>query len=52
MDPATISVILSILVKFGPEAYKLAVGLFTKQTPVTPADFEALTAVINKPLHS
>lgn len=52
MDPATITVLLSILVRYGPDAYKLAVGLFTKPTAVTPADFDALTAIINKPLHS
>ena len=52
MDAATITLILQILVKYGPAAYTAAVGLFTKPTAVTPADFDALTAVLNKPLHS
>ena len=52
MPAATITLILQILVQYGPEAYQAAVGLFTKPTPVVPSDFDALTAVINKPLHS
>jgi hypothetical protein len=51
MDPATITIILSILVQYGPEAYKLALGLFTKPTSVLPSDFDALTLLVNKPLH-
>lgn len=51
MDAATITLILQILVKYGPDAYKAVVGLFTKPTAVTPADFDALTLIINKPLH-
>jgi len=51
MDVATITLILQILIKYGPEAYKVAVGLFTKPTAVTAADFDKLTAVVNEPLH-
>lgn len=52
MDPATITLILTILVKYGPEAYTSAVNLFTKQTPVTPEDFQKLADIVNKPLHT
>jgi hypothetical protein len=52
MDTATITLLLQILVQFGPDVYKLAVGLFAKPTPVVPADFDALTDIINRPLHS
>lgn len=52
MDPATITLILTVLVKYGPEAYLAAVNLFTKKTAVTPEDFQALADIVNKPLHS
>jgi hypothetical protein len=52
MDPATITLILTILVKWGPEAYLAAVNLFTKKTPVTPEDFQVLANIVNKPLHT
>lgn len=53
MTPATISLILQILVQFGPEAYAAAIALFNKPAAtVTPADFDALTLVLNQPLHT
>jgi hypothetical protein len=51
MDPATISLILTILVKYGPGAYAAALSLFTKPTGILPSDFDALTSIVNKPLH-
>lgn len=52
MDAATITLLLQILVQFGPEVYTAAVGLFKKPSAVTPADFDALTLILNKPLHT
>lgn len=52
MDAGTITLLLQILVQFGPQAYAAAVSLFSKPTAVTPADFDALTTIVNKPLHS
>lgn len=52
MTTAEVTLILQILIQFGPAAYAAAVALFQKSaTGVTPADFDALTAVVNKPLH-
>lgn len=52
MSAATITLLLQVLIQFGPEAYAAAVGLFKKPSAVTPADFDALTLIINKPLHT
>jgi hypothetical protein len=52
MSAATITLLLQILVQFGPEAYTAAVNLFKKPAAVTPADFDALTLTLNKPLHT
>jgi len=51
MPVETITLILQILVQYGPEAYKAAVALFTKPAAVTPADFDLLSVTLNKPLH-
>jgi hypothetical protein len=52
MDATTITLLLQVLVQFGPAAYAAAVNLFKKPASVTPADFDALTLVLNKPLHT
>jgi hypothetical protein len=51
MPVTTITLLLQILISYGPEAYKAALSLFTKPTSVLPSDFDALTNIVNKPLH-
>lgn len=46
MDPATVALVIQVLVKYGPEAYvavrKLLAG------PVSDADWKALDAILEK----
>ncbi len=51
MTTTVVILLLQVLVQFGPEVYQEAVNLFKKPIP-TPADFDKLTEIINKPLHS
>lgn len=50
MSTELITLILTILVKYGPEAYMQVVTLLQKTEP-TAQDWAALTATVNKGLH-
>jgi hypothetical protein len=43
--------IIQVLLKYGPDAYKAAVTLISKDTPPTPEEWAALTATVDHPLH-
>jgi hypothetical protein len=51
-DAATVNLLLQILLQFGPAAYAAILEIFKKPADqVTAADFDALTAIVNQPLH-
>lgn len=47
MDPATVTLLLSLLVKYGPDAYLAARKLLAKAKPIE-ADFAELDAILEK----
>lgn len=50
LTPELVTLLVTALVKYGPEAYTAIVNVFKKENP-TLADLDAIAAIVNTPLH-
>ena len=50
MNPQLVTLILQILIQYGPEAFNAVVSILKKTEP-TAEDCDLLVAKVNKPLH-